>query len=194
MSDLIIYPVYFVICRIIAAAAIWILAKKDKPSPFFILIFLFGFATDVIDGMIARQFHTGSAIVATMDGVADVSLYAATLLYLKKFFADIIRAYYVRLRILVLGQLVAWGVCVIKFGHISSWHSYMAKIFGLTIISSVVAVAVFRNHKILKLLLIVGMIYLIDDVAITLVMPHWRIGVMSVFDAFTYTQATLTAH
>jgi hypothetical protein len=67
----------------------------------------------------------------------------------------------------------------------------MAKIFGLSIIASVVAIAVFRNHRVLTLLLVVGMIYLIDDIAITLVMPYWKVGVMSVFDALIYARAVL---
>ncbi|MBF0570134.1 MAG: CDP-alcohol phosphatidyltransferase family protein, partial [Candidatus Omnitrophica bacterium] len=144
LFDLPIYPIHFVICRIIVAGIIALLFKKEKASSYFIFIFLFGFATDVLDGIVARHYHSGSVLTAILDGVADFCLYTAALLYLKKFYFDCIQPYYSRLKMLVLGQLLAWGVCLIKFGHISSWHSYMAKIFGLSIISSMLAITIFR--------------------------------------------------
>jgi len=183
---LILFPANFVVCRVVVAFVILFLCRKSTPSRYFVLCFLFGFGTDVIDGMVARHYHTGSVVVAILDGVADFCLYAASLLYLRKFYGVIIKPYYAKLKALVLFQLLAWSICLIKFGHISSWHSYMAKIFGLAIVSSVMAIVLLKRDIFIRILLIVGIIYIIDDIAITLVMPYWRIGVMSIFDALKY--------
>ena len=162
------------------------LSARPKVSRLFVWYFMLAFGTDIVDGALARHYHSGSVVVNVFDGIADVCLYTASLLYLKKFYMDIIQPYYSKLKLLVFFQLVAWCICLVRFGHISSWHTYMAKFFGLSIAATIGAITIFRKSVFLPLLLIIGAVYLIDDIAITLVMPYWRTSVMSVFDAIGY--------
>jgi CDP-diacylglycerol--glycerol-3-phosphate 3-phosphatidyltransferase len=181
-----IYPICLIVLRAAIALIIAILSIRPKASQFFLWLFILGFSSDFFDGVLARNYHSNALAINVLDGVADFCLYAATFLYFKKFYMDTIRPYYSKLKLLVVFQIVAWVVCLIKFGHISSWHTYMAKIFGLTIIASVLIVATFRRNFILPVLLIIGALYLADDIAITLIMPYWKVNVMSAFDALGY--------
>jgi CDP-diacylglycerol---glycerol-3-phosphate 3-phosphatidyltransferase len=188
MMDVLLLPINFVVCRIIIAVVILCLYERKRPSPWFMAFFLLGFSTDDFDGILARHNHSGTVIVAILDGIADVSLFAASLVYLKKFYQDVIGVYYLKLCGLVILQLVVWGICLAKFGHISSWHTYLAKVFGLVIVVTVLVVVLFRKGFLINVLLVVGMMYVIDDVTITMIMPYWRVSVPSVIDAVNFSR------
>ena len=181
-----IHPLFLVITRLLLGFLIFFDSRQEKPSARFIGLFFLGFASDILDGIVARTYHNGTIAICVLDGVADATLYTAALFYLKKFYASIIKPYQFWLILLVVLQMVAWTICLIKFGHISAWHTYMAKIFGLVIVTTMATIVFFKKNIFVPVLLIVGAVYLCDDIAITLIMPYWRVGVMSAFQALHY--------
>lgn len=117
-------------CSRIAGAII--LFCQNEISTLFLAVYVICGFTDLIDGPIARKTNSTSVLGAAFDTVGDVLTYLALAKIL-------IRQNLVPLWIFIwiLSAGVLFGVCAViskvRFGKLYLPHTYLGKIFGLTV-------------------------------------------------------------
>ena len=114
------------------------------------------------------------------DGYADSLLYLSSFLYLCRIHPELIRKYRVPLLFLLVLQIVSWGFSLIKFGKITSYHTYAVKFWGVLILISLVESFVTKKGIFLLAMVIVGSLCLFEDIAITAVMPYWKCSIKDI--------------
>lgn len=119
---------FITLIRIIGAIALIFL--EPLSVPFFIVYGICGFS-DAIDGLVARKLGTSSQFGAALDSFSDLLFYGVmaakifpTLQRLLTPFQWIIIAVPTGL------HLIAYIICMIKFGKFSSIHTYGNKVLG----------------------------------------------------------------
>ncbi len=174
-------PIALIITRFIIGIFLVIMTvKARKISRLFLFLFIFGVFSDFIDGVIARHIGLSSTKLCIFDGYADLILYSGTFFSLWLAYPKIIGKSTYALLLLLLFQIVSWIFCYIKFGTTTSWHTYIAKIFGISLFLSIVEIIILKQKKFLLIMICLGVIYLSEDIAITAIMPYWRPSVVSI--------------
>lgn len=119
---------FITLIRIFGAIAIIFL--EPLSLPFFIVYGVCGFS-DAIDGFVARKLGSTSSFGAALDSFSDLLFYGVmaakifpTLQRLLTVFQWIIIAVPTAL------HLIAYIICMIKFGKFSSIHTYANKVLG----------------------------------------------------------------
>ena len=165
------------ISRIFLAAFLIIDALDHQSSNYFGLVFLVAALTDFFDGFIARVTKSESIYGAILDGYADIALYMAALFCVIFLFPTVLKAYFILLASVVMMQALSWGISYIRFKRITSYHSYTAKAWGIMLFISLSFLFIFKNDIFFGAMLAIGVISIVEDVAITLVLPFWKSGV-----------------
>lgn len=159
-------------------------ALDGKTSQGFILAFIVAFLSDIFDGIIARRLGVSTAKLRQADSWADVCLYVCIAYSAWQVHREIILNFQWPLLSVVFIQLVWWAVNLIKYGKPASYHTYSAKLWGLTLFTATVAMFGFNYAGIaLWLAIIVGFIHTIEEIAMTLILPEWTHDVLSIFHA-----------
>lgn len=122
-------PNYFTFFRYISAPFIIWFIVSGKETLFLIFIIL-NLITDAMDGMLARLLHQETVFGARMDSVADKITYALAIIGLFVFKFQEMEPYLVSFLSFVVLGVIAQVQSFIKFGKISSLHTYAVKLGG----------------------------------------------------------------
>lgn len=167
-------PNALTISRFFMAALLVLGARRGYPSKYLLFILLFAGFSDFLDGFIARKMKATTNLGCVLDGYADIALYVSAFLSVYWLYPTIIEQYIWGIIVLLFLQIASWVFSIIKFSRMTSYHTYSAKIWGVTIVISLSIVFTFSNGSLLPLMLLVGILSNIDEIVITAVMPYWR--------------------
>ncbi|CDN14341.1 hypothetical protein RintRC_2774 [Richelia intracellularis] len=94
---------------------------------------IFAFLSDIFDGIIARRLGVSTPQLRQADSWADVCLYLciATSTYLVH--PQTLITYRLPLLIVIIVQIIWWIVNLIKYRKPASYHTYSAKLWGITL-------------------------------------------------------------
>ena len=150
----------------------------------FLVAFVVAFLSDIFDGVIARKLAVSTPQLRQADGWADTCLYACIAVSAWWVHPDVVIACRVPLLSLLFVQLVWWVANLRKYGRPASYHTYSAKLWGITLFIAIVAIFGFNNGELaLWLSCIVGVVHSIEEIAMTLILPVWKHDVLSIFHA-----------
>jgi phosphatidylglycerophosphate synthase len=159
-------------------------AIDGNTSICFIIGFVAAFLSDIFDGIIARRLGVSNVQLRQADSLADVCLYTCVSASAWLVHRDIIIAFRVPLLMAVFAQLLWLVVNLVKYGKPPSYHTYSAKLWGLTLFVATVALFGFDYAGIsLWLSSIVCIIHSLEEIAMTLILPVWTHDVLSIFHA-----------
>lgn len=173
-------PLVLVIMRLFIGICIFTFTKNKNFRKMFLTCFIVGFFSDFLDGFICRRVGHIPRIVGVLDGYADVTLYMSTLYFLLNNYSDALRRYRFYLFCLVCLFLTSWLFCYLKFGRLTSYHPYSAKLWGISIFLFVIEICIFKKSVLFPLLIIFGMLNNLEEIAITHVLPYYKVGVSSI--------------
>ena len=144
---------------------------------------MFGLAvlSDIFDGVTARRLGIVNSFLREADSRADLCLYLCVLVSIWRVFPDVIVTFALPLGVTVLSQGLQWVTSLVKYGRLASYHSYSAKIWGLSL--AVATVALFGFHYAgltLWASLIIGTLHNLEEVAMTLILPNWTFDVVTI--------------
>jgi phosphatidylglycerophosphate synthase len=131
--------------------------------------------SDIFDGVLARRWRCDTAGVRLFDTMADTVFYlcAAAALWIGQ--PGTVRAYAWRLGGLLGLEAVRLGFDLAKFGRPASYHSYLAKTWGLVMASGVVGLfAMRRGNWAFSCAMVVGVACQMEGLAMSLMLPVWR--------------------
>ena len=131
--------------------------------------------SDVFDGVLARRWQCDTAGVRLFDSIADTAFYlcvaAALWFHQPRIWHD---------NALLLGSVLAleslrFAVDFAKFGKPASYHSYLAKTWGLIMAIAVISTfASTRASILIPVALLAGIASNVEGLAMSLVLPVWR--------------------
>ena len=165
----------------IAPCLIWD-AHNGHVSPWFLYAFIGGVLSDVMDGEILRRLKLSNIQLRTLDSVTDAVFYMSVFVSMWFIHPEIIREFIVPISILFSTQTCSWVFSLIKHGRTTSYHSYFAKIWGITLLAGTIGFFI-SQYRLFLFSVIFGIFSNIEDMAITAIMPYWKCDILSIKSA-----------
>jgi CDP-diacylglycerol--glycerol-3-phosphate 3-phosphatidyltransferase len=180
-------PISLILFRLVLAPIILALAYfigESSKTTIVILMYL-GLVSDILDGIIARKQNISSEKLRRMDSQTDMifwlSIGFATWMLYPKLISDNTIVIWT-----ILGMEVAcYIISYIKFKKQPCTHSFLSKIWGLTLLVAFTSLIGFNYAGILfAMAIIMGLISQLDIILITLILPKWTHDIPSAYHAY----------
>jgi CDP-diacylglycerol--glycerol-3-phosphate 3-phosphatidyltransferase len=133
-----------------------------------------GFVSDVYDGILARRWGTATDALRIADSATDVLFYLGILA------AAVVRHGPVLLHVVALiAAVLALEVihiifCWFKYGRMASYHSYVAKSWGVMLATATIALLCFDGaFWLLTVALVWGVVCELEGIAMSMLLPQW---------------------
>jgi phosphatidylglycerophosphate synthase len=139
--------------------------------------------SDGVDGYVARRFNATSRLGAKLDSWADFTTYLTLPLCGWWLRPEALRAEAPFLAVLVCGYLAAVGFGFWKYRRLTSYHTRASR--AAAVLAAVVVVWFFLGGPgwAVRVLTPVAVLSLLEEIAITAVLPEWRANVPSLWHA-----------
>ncbi len=131
--------------------------------------------SDIFDGVLARRWKTDTAALRLSDTLADTAFYLCVAAAIC-FGMPAVWHQYRSGVLLVLGcEIVHFAFDFIKFGKPASYHSYLAKTWGLVLAVAVVVTFATQHVSIwMSAAVALGVLSNAETLAMSLILPVWR--------------------
>jgi len=150
----------------------------------FLAVFVAAFLSDVLDGMIARRLGVSTSRLRYADTWADITLYLAVLVSAWLTHKATLMALGWPFALLLASTAASWGVDLLKYWRLSSYHPWSAKAWGVTLAIAIVALFGWNYTGWAMWLMIgVGVLSNLECIAMSLVLPRWTHDVPSIVHA-----------
>jgi CDP-diacylglycerol--glycerol-3-phosphate 3-phosphatidyltransferase len=141
--------------------------------------------SDIYDGVLARRWRCDTAGVRLFDSMADTVFYLCTAAALWVSEPQLWRSYGGLLVVLLVMEAVRFAFDFVKFGKPASYHSYLAKMWGLVMAVAVIGVfALDRSNVLVPAALVLGILCNVEGMAMSAMMPVWRKDVKTLVEAW----------
>lgn len=168
----------------IAPLLVWDAIVDGHTGRGFVILYVVAVLSDIFDGVIARRLGVSTASLRSADSWADRWLYVCVALAAWVAHKETILAFQVPL-VTVLGlQGLWWIVNLVKYGKPACYHTYSAKLWGISLL--VAAIALFGagyGGITLWIAVLLGCVHTLEEIAMTLVLPTWHHDVLSIVHA-----------
>jgi CDP-diacylglycerol--glycerol-3-phosphate 3-phosphatidyltransferase len=158
-------------------------AFDHQISSWFVSAYILAVLSDIFDGIIARKLGVSTAQLRQADSWADISLYVCIALSVWWVYPQVVRDFQVPLIAAIAAQLLLFATSLIKFGKFPSFHTYTAKIWGLSLLIATVSLFGFGNAAPLWLAIVLCWVNSLEEIMMTLILPQWQCDVLSLFHA-----------
>ena len=139
-------------------------------------IVLTALLSDIFDGILARHWHTDTAALRLSDSLADTAFYLATGIALWIYHPALFLAHRSLLFALIAAEACKFTFDFLKFRKPASYHSYLAKSWGLILAATVITI--FLNSQVasnlLRIALWTGIACNLQDMIMTAILPTWH--------------------
>ncbi len=178
-------PKFLILFRLLSGPLLLLMAWTSYSPLGFIFIFILAFLSDIFDGIIARRLGVSDAELRQADSFADVCFYGCVFVSAWRVYPNIIHQFSTPLLIVVFAQGLWWIVNLVKYGKPASYHTYSAKLWGITLFIATVALFGFNYAGVtLWLAIIVGLIHTVEEIIMTLILPVWKHDILSIVHAY----------
>lgn len=179
-------PALLVASRFLIAIVLLADSFDNQVSVYYLPLFVWAVFSDFLDGYLCRKTQHFPERLGEFDGYADLTLYITVFYSLWRVYLEEIGKYMMILLPLLALQFLSWGYCFLKFGKITSNHTYTAKIWGITIFLAIVTVLVFHKGVLIPVMFFFGLLCIGEGIFITSIIPHWRCGIVSYKEAIKF--------
>lgn len=161
--------------RVLAAPVLLTLILLEQLDIFKWMLAI-SFATDAVDGWLARRYNAVSEQGATLDSIGDDLTVAAGIIGALVFKPDVFRSLPVLLFILVGLYLFQLAAALIKYRRMTSFHTILSKVAA--VLQAVFLILLFLLPQpsllLFHLTVTASILALVEEIAIILVLPKWR--------------------
>ncbi len=138
-------------------------------------IVLAALVSDIFDGVLARRWGCDTAAVRLFDTLADTFFYGWTAVALWWFAPEVWREHAGLLVAVLMLETLHFGFDFMKFGRPASYHSYLAKSWGLVLASAVLGVfALGRSNGLVPVALWLGIVCKLEGLAMSVMLREWQ--------------------
>ena len=188
MIRLVQIPSILVGLRFAIAPLLLLDALDHQTGTAFVMGYVIAVLSDIFDGVIARRLGVSTAQLRVADSWADICLYVCVALSTWLVFPQTILDFKLPLLVAIAAQLTLFVISLIKFQKLPSFHTYTAKLWGLTLLVATVGLFGFSYDKTMWLAIALCLINSLEEIVMTLVLPEWRCDVLSLFEAINIRQ------
>lgn len=150
---------------------LYIIYERDESL--FALFITINFATDILDGLIARLFNMQTKLGAKLDSWADTGTYILVFIAIYLFKWDVIKAHRIILFVFFIAWIVSYVIVLVKFRGLIGLHTYLFKITGYLQGAFIVCLFVFDFYAwLFYVSLTVGILACIEEIIIILSLKH----------------------
>ena len=149
-------------------------------------------ASDIFDGVLARRWKCDTAGLRLFDSMADTVFYLFVALALWTGPSAALRENAPLLLALLGLEATRYVVDLAKFGKPASYHSYLAKSWGLVMAVGVIAAfATSGGGLLIRASLLLGLLCNAEGLAMSFILPRWTRDVKSIAAALGLRHAQL---
>ena len=130
--------------------------------------------SDIFDGILARRWRCDTAGVRLFDSMADTGFYLCVAITLWLRFPLIWQENAILLGAVFWLEALRFGLDFAKYGKPASYHSYLAKTWGLVMALAVIASFASASNACLPIALALGVASNLEGLAMSLMLPLWR--------------------
>jgi phosphatidylserine synthase len=155
----------------------------------FLILFVAQLLSDALDGLLARWLNQSSHLGARLDSWADLATYMSLPLCAWWLWPELIRREGPFLIAAVASYLVPAAIGFLKFGRLTSYHTWISKSSSVLMAPSLLLLFVggpgwpFRTATCLFVLSVV------EEIAMTAVLPEWHADVPTLWHALKIARA-----
>jgi phosphatidylglycerophosphate synthase len=161
--------------RVLGCPVIVLGARRGWSGGWLGVIVVVALLSDIYDGVLARRWGRETPALRLWDSVADTIFYLGVVVALWLREPEVLRGNWKLFGVLFALECVRYVFDFWKFGKAASYHSYMAKAWGLLIAASVVGVFSFDGLRwLIVLALVWGIVVNVEGPAMSLMLPRWR--------------------
>ncbi|MGV3638883.1 MAG: CDP-alcohol phosphatidyltransferase family protein [Adhaeribacter sp.] len=139
--------------------------------------------TDALDGFLARRYQAVSRLGARLDSVADQFTLAAAVAGLFVFRSSFLREQQVLIAGVLALYVLQTVLALIRYGKISSFHTWLAKITGL--LSGIFLALIFLSpqplYPLFYLTIVLAFLELLEEIVLVFVLPAWQADVKGLY-------------
>jgi phosphatidylglycerophosphate synthase len=148
--------------------------------------------SDICDGILARRWGGETAGLRMSDSVADTIFYLGVVGALWVREPQVLRGNWLWWVGLFAMEGVRYGFDFWKFGKAASYHSYIAKAWGLLIAVAVVGVLSFGGLRwLIWVALVFGIVVNAEGLAMSVMLPRWKNDVKTLVRAWEFRKRML---
>jgi cardiolipin synthase len=134
--------------------------------------------SDIADGLIARVFRLQSRLGALLDSIADTLLLFAAACGIWMFHPEIITRYSPECALMIGAWLLENLAALLRYGRLSSFHTYTSKVAGYLLGIFVGVLFVFGFYPwLLHVAVTVSVLGTLEELALLALLPDWRADV-----------------
>ena len=130
--------------------------------------------SDIFDGVLARHWQCDTAALRLFDSMADTAFYLCTGIALWSAHSQVLRDDKGPLLVLLGLEVFKFAFDFAKFGRPSSYHSYLAKGWGLVLASAVIGEFAMGHSALMMPALWLGVAVNLEGLVVSTVLPVWR--------------------
>jgi phosphatidylglycerophosphate synthase len=141
--------------------------------------------SDIFDGVLARRWCVDTAAVRLFDSMCDVVFYACVGVAVWLFQPQVLRENFALAGVLLAIEAANFAANFAKYGRPASYHSYLAKAWGLVLAAAIVT-ALLSAHGgwLMRVALVMGIASNVETIAMSLMLPVWRRDVKTIAEAW----------
>lgn len=174
--------------RLVLAPIMVVIAWQQQAN-IFRAAFTAAVLSDMLDGVLARLLNQRTEFGAKLDSWADMATYLALFFGMCLLWPGFIDAH---LDLLLGGFIIyttAYAIGYLKYGRLTSYHSLGGKISAVLMAGSMI-VWFFGGPEILfRIALIFSLLSGLEQIVMTLVLPHWQPNVLTLWHAYWHRKA-----
>ena len=167
--------------RFVAAPALLWLAWQGYPIAFMVLLAI-TFATDLLDGMVARLTGQVTQFGATLDSWADVVTYLTIALCCWWLWPYVVTRELLYVGLIVASCLLPALAGFIKFGHFTSYHTWGVKIAAAAMGLTLYVLFLGGPPWPFRVAAVICILAAIEEIVITWLLPEPESNLRSVWD------------
>jgi phosphatidylglycerophosphate synthase len=172
---------WFSFYRVIAAPFLILLLYLQERE-FFTWMLLFSYATDMIDGFLARQLKITSPRGSQLDSMGDQITFIVAILGLLVFENNFIKEHYILLLIVFIPYVVQMLIAFRKYGKATAFHTYLAKLSALTQGVFILYFLFFGPlYWLFYMMIILGVMETIEEIILIFMYDDWVSGVKGIY-------------
>lgn len=178
--------------RAFLAPLILIGAKRDWAGGWLGGIVIVALLSDIFDGILARRWGGETPSLRVSDSIADTIFYLGVCgaLLLRK--PEVIWGNWRLFASLFSLEVLRYLFDFWKYQRTASYHSYLAKCWGLIVTVAMVGVLSFdKLHALIAVALIFGIVVNLEGIAMSLLLPKWKNDVKTLGQAWALRKAML---
>lgn len=173
-------PYLLIGIRLALGLLLAIFCRNGTVRRYFPALFIAGVFTDYIDGLACHWLGGHYPLrINVWDGYADISIFAGSAVFIVVNHWSVIQRYRAGIAALIGIQCASWAYSLIKFGRMTTYHSYSAKVWSLIMLLAMLDTVFNKRSRLIILMLIAGFYCNVEEIAITHILPVWRNNIVS---------------